>query len=45
MQSNKIVLNDIKDMQALLEPSYRENYMNFLANPINWPGSSDENDD
>ena len=32
MQSNKIVLNDIKDNYALLEPSYGKKQMNILAN-------------
>ena len=30
--SNKIVLNDIKDNYALLEPSYGKKQMNILAN-------------
>ena len=34
IQPNKIVLNEIKDNQALLEPSYRKNIRDFLANPI-----------
>ena len=35
MQSNKIVLNEVKDDEALLEPSYGKNVTNILANPIN----------
>ena len=31
IQSNKIVSNEVKD--NLLEPSYRNNTMDFLANP------------
>ena len=34
IQSNKIVSNDIKDNQALLEPSYRKNQTNFLSNLV-----------
>ena len=34
IQSNKIVLSEVKDNQALLEPSYRKKLMNFLANPV-----------
>lgn len=34
VQSNKIVPNEVKDNEALLEPSYRKNETNFLANPI-----------
>ena len=34
MQSNKIVLNEVKDNYALLEPSYRKNVMDIWANPI-----------
>ena len=34
IQSNKIVSNEAKDNQALLEPSYRKNRMDFLANPL-----------
>ena len=33
IQSNKLVLNEVKDNQGLLQPSYRKNQMNFLANP------------
>ena len=33
IQSNKIVLNEVKNKSALLEPSYGEK-MNFLANLI-----------
>ena len=33
IQANKIVLNEIKDNYALLEPSYRTE-TNFSANPI-----------
>ena len=29
-----IVLNEVKDNYALLEPSYGKNQMNVLANPI-----------
>ena len=32
-QSNKIVLNDVKDSKALLEPSYRKKTSIHLANP------------
>ena len=32
IQSNKIVLNDVKDNKAPLQPPYRGK-MNFLANP------------
>ena len=34
IQSDKMVSNEVKDNEALLEPSYRKNQMNFLANPI-----------
>ena len=37
IQSNKIVLNAVKDDQALLEPSYKkekEQQMKLLANPM-----------
>ena len=34
-QSNKIVLNEVKDIEALLEPLYGKNVTNILANPIN----------
>ena len=34
IQSNKIVLNEFKDNQALLEPLYGKNQTNFLANPV-----------
>ena len=33
IQSNKIVLNEVKDNYTLLEPSYGKNQTNFLANP------------
>ena len=33
IQSNKIALNEVKDNEAPLEPSYRKNKMNVLANP------------
>ena len=33
-QSNRIVLNEIKENQALLEPSYGKNQTNCLANPM-----------
>ena len=33
-QSNKIVSNEVKDNQVSLEPSYKKNQMNFLANLI-----------
>ena len=32
--SNKIVSNEVKDNQALLEPCYGKNQTNFLAKPI-----------
>ena len=31
IHSNQTVLNGVKGNQALLEPSYRKNQMNFLA--------------
>lgn len=34
MQSDKIVSNEVKNIQMLLEPSYGKNWMNLLANPI-----------
>ena len=34
IQSNKIVLNELKDNQTLLEPLHKKNQMNFLTNPI-----------
>ena len=34
IQSNKIVSNEVKDNQALLEPSYGKNPTYFLANPM-----------
>ena len=34
IQSNKTVTNEVKDNEALQEPSYRKNTMDFLANPI-----------
>ena len=34
IQSNKVVLNEVKDNKAPLEPSYGKNQMIFLANPI-----------
>ena len=34
IQSNKIVSNEVKDNEVLLEPSYRKKPMNVLANPI-----------
>ena len=34
MQSNKIVFNEVKDNQVLLEPSYGKKWTNLLANPI-----------
>ena len=34
IQSNKIVSNEVKDNEVLLEPSYRKKQMNVLANPI-----------
>lgn len=34
VQSSKIVSNEVKDKQALLEPSYRKIQMNYLVNPI-----------
>ena len=34
IQSNKIALNEVKDNQVLLEPSYGKNQINCLANPI-----------
>ena len=34
VQSNKIVLNKVKDNQALLEPLYEKKLNKFLANPI-----------
>ena len=37
IQSNKIVLNEVKDNQALPEPSQGKNIMDFLANPIFLP--------
>ena len=33
IQSNKIVSNNIKDNEVLLESSQGKNQMNFLANP------------
>ena len=35
IQSKKIVLNEVKDNLALLEPSYGRKQKKFLANPIN----------
>ena len=37
-QSNNVVLNEFKDNEALLEPSYRKNQMNFVANPVLYRG-------
>ena len=34
IQSNKIVLNEVKGNKAVLDPSYKKKQMNFLANPI-----------
>ena len=34
IQPNKIVLNEVKDNKALLEPSYRKNTRDFLASPV-----------
>ena len=34
IQSNKIVLNEVKDNEALLEPPYRKNVLDFFVNPI-----------
>ena len=34
IQSSKIVLNEVKDSKALLEPSYGKKQTNLLANPI-----------
>ena len=34
IQSNKIVLNEMKDNWALLEASCKKHWMNFLANPV-----------
>ena len=34
IQSNKIVSNEVKDSWVPLEPLYRKNQTNFLANPI-----------
>ena len=34
IQSNKIVSNEVKDSEVLLEPSYRKNQVNFLATLI-----------
>ena len=34
IQSNKIVLNKVKDNKVLLEPSYRKKKKNFSANLI-----------
>ena len=34
IQSNKIVSNEVKDNEVLLEPSYRKKQMNVLANPV-----------
>ena len=34
IQSNKIVSNNIKDNEVLLESSQGKNQMNFLATPI-----------
>ena len=54
IQSNKIVSNEVKDNEALLEPSYGKNQMSFLANSIhknirkkftNWrKGNADKTD-
>ena len=33
MQSNKIVWNEVKDNQVLVEPLYGEKKKNLLANP------------
>ena len=33
IQPNKIVLNEVKDNEALLEPSYGKSQAKFLANP------------
>ena len=34
IQSHKIVLNEVKDNYALLEPAYRTKQMILLANPV-----------
>ena len=34
IQSNKIVLSEVKDNSALLEPSYRKKQMNLFGQPI-----------
>ena len=34
IHSNKIVSNEVKDNQAVLEPSYRKKTNKLLANPI-----------
>ena len=34
IQFNKIVLNEVKDNEALPEPSYRKKKLKFLANPV-----------
>ena len=34
IHSYKIISNEIKDSQALLEPSYGKKLTNFFANPI-----------
>ena len=34
VQSNKVVSNEVQGHHVLLEPSYRENQTNFLANPV-----------
>ena len=34
IQSNKIVLNEVKDNWELLAPSYRKKQMKFLDNPV-----------
>ena len=35
IQSKKILSSEVKDNEALLEPSYGKNVTNILANPIN----------
>ena len=34
IQSHKIALNEVKDSEALLEPSYGKKQMNFLADAV-----------
>ena len=34
IESNKIILNEVKNNEVLLEPSYGKNLTNFLANLV-----------